>query len=309
MIKILVYGTGGVGGYFGGRLAQAGHDVTFMARNESLKAIKENGLIVKSVNGDFTVKPAKATDDISEIESPDLVIFGLKSWQIKDAAKHLKSIITEETMVLPLQNGADNMEKLQEVLPKKNVLAGFCRIYSKKEAPGVINHFQFDPEIIFGELDNEKSERVLKLKEIFNNSGFKGIVPDDIHKAIWKKFSFIATVSGLGGLTRVSIGKMWQDDYLQGILKKTGLEIQAIAQAKGVDFNDEDVAQLFQFIDDQGMTATASTQRDIMAGRPSELGNFNGYIVEQGKKLGVDTPVNEFIYRALLPMEKEARRS
>ncbi|UAB85589.1 2-dehydropantoate 2-reductase [Zunongwangia sp. SCSIO 43204] len=308
-MKILVYGTGGVGGYFGGRLAQAGHDVTFMARNESLKAIKENGLIVKSVNGDFTVKPAKATDDISEIESPDLVIFGLKSWQIKDAAKHLKSIITEETMVLPLQNGADNMEKLQEVLPKKNVLAGFCRIYSKKEAPGVINHFQFDPEIIFGELDNEKSERVLKLKEIFNNSGFKGIVPDDIHKAIWKKFSFIATVSGLGGLTRVSIGKMWQDDYLQGILKKTGLEIQAIAQAKGVDFNDEDVAQLFQFIGNQGMTATASTQRDIMAGRPSELGNFNGYVVEQGKKLGVDTPVNEFIYRALLPMEKEARRS
>lgn len=308
-MKILVYGTGGVGGYFGGRLAQAGHDVTFIARNESLKAIRENGLIVKSVNGDFTIKPAKATDDISEIESPDLVIFGLKSWQIKDAAKHLKSIITEETMVLPLQNGADNMEKLQEVLPKKNVLAGFCRIYSKKEAPGVINHFQFDPEIIFGELDNEKSKRVLKLKEIFNNSGFKGIVPDDVHKAIWKKFSFIATVSGLGGLTRVSIGKMWEDDYLQGILKKTGLEIQAIAQAKGVDFNDEDVAQLYQFIDKQGMTATASTQRDIMAGRPSELGNFNGYIVEQGKKLGVDTPVNEFIYRALLPMEKEARRS
>ena len=308
-MKILIYGTGGVGGYFGGRLAKAGHDVTFIARNESLKAIKENGLIVKSVNGDFTVKPAKATDDISEIESPDLVIFGLKSWQIKDAAKHLKSIITEETMVLPLQNGADNMEKLQEVLPKKNVLAGFCRIYSKKEAPGVINHFQFDPEIIFGELDNEKSERVLKLKEIFNNSGFKGIIPDDIHKAIWKKFSFIATVSGLGGLTRVSIGKMWQDDYLQGILKKTGLEIQAIAQAKGVDFNDEDVAQLFQFIGNQGMTATASTQRDIMAGRPSELGNFNGYIVEQGKKYDIDTPVNEFIYRALLPMEKEARRS
>lgn len=308
-MKILIYGTGGVGGYFGGRLAQAGHDVTFIARNESLKAIKENGLIVKSVNGDFTIKPAKATDDISEIESPNLVIFGLKSWQIKDAAKHLKSIITEETMVLPLQNGADNMEKLQEVLPKKNVLAGFCRIYSKKEAPGVINHFQFDPEIIFGELDNEKSKRVLKLNEIFNNSGFKGIIPDDIHKAIWKKFSFIATVSGLGGLTRVSIGKMWEDDYLQDILKKTGLEIQAIAQAKGVDFNDEDVAQLFQFIGNQGMTATASTQRDIMAGRPSELGNFNGYIVEQGKKLGVETPVNEFIYRALLPMEKEARRS
>ncbi len=308
-MKILVYGTGGVGGYFGGRLAQAGHDVTFIARNESLKAIKENGLIVKSVNGDFTIKPAKATDDISEIKSPDLVIFGLKSWQIKDAAKHLKSIITEETMVMPLQNGADNMEKLREVLPKKNVLAGFCRIYSKKEAPGVINHFQFDPEIIFGELDNEKSKRVLKLNEIFNNSGFKGIIPDDIHKAIWKKFSFIATVSGLGGLTRVSIGKMWEDDYLQDILKKTGLEIQAIAQAKGVDFNDEDVAQLFQFIGNQGMTATASTQRDIMAGRPSELGNFNGYIVEQGKKYDIDTPVNEFIYRALLPMEKEARRS
>ncbi|WBL25360.1 ketopantoate reductase family protein [Zunongwangia sp. HGR-M22] len=306
-MRILVYGTGGVGGYFGGRLAQASHDVTFIAKNESLKAIRENGLVVKSVNGDFTVHPAKVTDDISEVETPELVILGLKSWQIKDAAKQLKSIITEETMVLPLQNGADNMEKLQEILPKRNVLAGFCRIYSKKEAPGVINHFQFDPEIIFGELDNEKSDRVLKLKEIFNNSGFKGIVPDDIYKAIWKKFSFIATVSGLGGLTRVSIGEMWQDDYLQDVLKKTGLEIQAIAQAKGVNFDDEDIAKLFQFIGKQGETATASTQRDIMAGRPSELENFNGYIVKQGKKLGIETPVNEFIYRALLPMEKEAR--
>ncbi|MDN3595585.1 ketopantoate reductase family protein [Zunongwangia endophytica] len=306
-MKILIYGTGGVGGYFGGRLAQAGQDVSFIARNEHLKAIKENGLTVKSVNGDFLVKDVKATDKLSEIETPDLVILGLKSWQITDAASKLKSIISENTMVLPLQNGADNMEKLQGILPKQNVLAGFCKIYSKKEAPGVINHFQFDPELIFGELDNEKSERVLKLKQVFNNSGFKAIVPGDIFREVWRKFAFIATVSGLGGLTRVSIGKMWQDDYLQDILKKTGLEIQAIAQAKGINFDDEDVEQLFQFIGKQGLTATASTQRDIMAGRPSELENFNGYIVKQGKKLGIETPVNEFIYRALLPMEKEAR--
>ena len=103
-MKILIYGTGGVGGYFGGRLAQAGHEVTFIARNAHLKAIKENGLRVNSINGDFVIQPAKATDDISEIETPDLVILGLKSWQIKDAAKKLKSIITEETMILPLQN-------------------------------------------------------------------------------------------------------------------------------------------------------------------------------------------------------------
>ena len=186
---------------------------------------------------------------------------------------------------------------------------GHQKIYSKKEEPGLINHFYLEPEIIFGEMDNEKSDRALKLNEIFNDAGIKAMVPDDIYKAIWKKFAFIATVSGLGGLTRVGIGKMWQDDYLQEILKKTGLEIQAIAQAKGVDFNEEDVAQLFQFISGQEMTTTASTQRDIMEGRPSELENFNGYIVEQGKKLGIETPVNEFIYRALLPMEKEARRS
>ena len=308
-MKILIYGAGGVGGYFGGRLAEAGQDVTFIARNEHLKAIQKNGLKVKSINGDFTVNPAVATDDLTQVATPDLVIFGLKSWQIKDAAKQLIPIITEETMVLPLQNGADNMEKLQEVLPKKNILAGLCRIYSKKEEPGLINHFYLDPEVIFGELDNKKSDRVLKLKEIFSDAGIKAMVPDDIYKAIWKKFAFIATVSGLGGLTRVSIGEMWKDDYLQGVLKKTGLEIQAIAQAKGVNFDDEDIAELFQFIGKQGMTTTASTQRDIMEGRPSELENFNGYIVKQGKKLGIETPVNEFIYHALLPMENEARRS
>ena len=308
-MKILIYGTGGVGGYFGGRLAEAGHDVTFIARNEHLKAIQENGLKVKSINGDFTVNPAVATNDLTQAATPDLVIFGLKSWQIKDAAKQLISIITEETMVLPLQNGADNMEKLQEVLPKKNILAGLCRIYSKKEKPGLVNHFYLDPEVIFGELDNKKSDRVLKLKDIFSDAGVKAMVPDDIYKAIWKKFAFIATVSGLGGLTRVSIGKMWKDDYLREVLKKTGLEIQTIAQANGVNFDDKDIAELFQFIGKQGMTTTASTQRDIMEGRPSELENFNGYIVKQGKKLGIETPVNEFIYHALLPMEKEARKS
>ncbi|MFI2741340.1 ketopantoate reductase family protein [Zhouia sp. PK063] len=306
-MKIVVYGLGGVGGFFGGKLAKAGNDVTFIARGNHLKAIKKNGLQVKSIDGDFVIHPEKITDNIAEVALADLILLSVKSWQIPEIAHQLKLILNENSAVLPLQNGADNVEKLLAVLPKKNVLGGVCKIYSKKEADGVINHFGVPPEIIFGELTNEKTKRILEIQKIFEKAGFLGSISDNIQKAIWKKFMFITTVSGLGGLTRVSIGAVREESYLYEILQKTALEIKAIANAKEILISDEDVEALFKFINSQPYHATASTQRDIMEGRPSELENFNGYIVNEGKRLGIPTPVNEFIYHCLLPMEELAR--
>jgi len=307
-MRILIYGAGGIGGYFGGRLAKADNSISIIARGKHLEAIKKNGLEVESINGNFTSTPTLVTDDLSEVEIPELVILGVKSWQISEAAQELKSIINENTMVLPLQNGASNVENLMKVLPKENVLGGLCHIVSFVAAPGKIKHVGFEPKITFGELDNSKSTRVQKLQKVFTDAGITNIIPEDINLEIWKKFLFISTISALGGLTRVSLGEMRESTYLMGLMKKTAEEIKNVANAKEIALNEEHVNAVFEVIHKLDSKTTASTQRDIMEGKPSELENFNGYIVKEGIRLGIPTPVNQYIYECLLPMEKQARR-
>lgn len=306
-MNIVVIGAGAVGGYFGGKLTQAGFNVTFIARGKTLEAIKTKGLQVKSIKGDFIVHP-KVTENINDIKNPDLIILGVKSWQVLDVAKQLKSILTQKTMVLPLQNGADNTDKLLSFLNKENVLAGFCKIVSKVETPAVINHFGYEPEIVFGEVNNEKTKRIKAIKAIFDKAEIKNTIPEDIHLDIWKKFLFIATVSGIGALTRSVFGVMREDDDVRQIIYQTANEIVAIANAKGINLANNDVEMVLKVIDNLDYNTTASMQRDIMEGRPSELENFNGYIVKTGKKLHVITPANTFTYHCLLPMEKKARK-
>jgi len=306
-MKILIYGIGGVGGYFGAKLAKAGYEVTMIARGKHLAAIRENGLEIESINGNFRVIPKLATDNLEEVSKPDLVILGVKSWQIEEAASLIKPIMGEETMVLPLQNGANNVEKLLKILPEKNVLAGLCFIVSFIESPRKIKHASFEPLITFGEIDNIMSPRIKKVQEIFTNSEITNNIPEDIQLEIWKKFLFIATISGLGGLTRVPIGKIRESDYLFEVMKNSALEIMAVANAKNVALSLEHVDKIFKIIGNQPPQTTASTQRDIMEGKPSELKNFNGYIVNEGERLGVPTPVNRFIYECLLPMENDIR--
>ena len=306
-MKILIYGIGGVGGYFGAKLAKAGYEVTMIARGKHLASIRENGLEVESINGDFRVFPKLATDNLEEVSKPDLVILGVKSWQIEEAAALIKPIIGEETMVLPLQNGANNVGKLLKILPEKNVLAGLCFIVSFIESPGKIKHASFEPLITFGEIDNIMSPRIKKVQEIFNHSEITNNIPEDIQLEIWKKFLFIATISGIGGLTRVPIGKIRESDYLFEVMKNSALEIMAVANAKNVALSLEHVDKIFEMICKQPPGTTASTQRDIMDGKPSELQNFNGYIVNEGTRLSVPTPVNRFIYECLLPMGNDVR--
>ena len=305
-MNIVVIGAGGVGGYFGGKLAQAGFDVTFIVRGETLEAIKTNGLQVKSINGNFVVHP-KATNSLSEINNPDLIVLGVKSWQVDEIAVQLKSVVTEHTMILPLQNGADNADRLRSILPKQNVLAGLCKIVSKIEAPGVINHFVFEPEIVFGEYDNSLSKRIREVKKVFDKARFKNKISENIHLDIWKKFLFITTISGVGALTRSVFGVIRANEELRKIMYQTANEIVAVANAKGIALTNDDIEMTLKVIDDLDYSTTASMQRDIMEGRPSELENFNGYIVKMGKELQIPTPINSFIYHCLLPIEKLAR--
>ena len=306
-MNIVVIGVGGIGGYFGGRIAKAGYDVTFIARGKHLDVIKNSGLQVKSTKGDFTVHP-NATDNLNDIKNPDLIILGVKSWQVAEVVKQIKPIVTDSTMVLPLQNGADNVDKLLLHLDKKNVLAGLCKIVSKIEAPGIINHFAFEPEVIFGENDNSQTERIKKVKEVFDRAGFKNKIADDIHRDIWRKFLFITMVSGIASLTRVVFGEMLKDKNIEKIILDTAHEIRSVANAKGINLSNGDVDFAMNMYHNSEYNTTASMQRDIMDGKPSELENFNGYIVRQGKLLDIPTPVNSFIYDCLLPQERLARK-
>ena len=308
-MEILVYGIGGVGGYFGGKLANAGFNVSMIARGEHLKQIQKHGLEVESINGNFKVKPKRATSDVSEVPTPDLIILGIKSWQIPLIASELKPILKKNTIVLPLQNGADNYEKLIEVLPKENMLAGLCFVVSFIEKPGKIKHAAYEPKIVFGESDNSKSDRVMKIHDILDEAGIENDVPENIQLEIWKKFLFICTVSGIGGLTRIPIDKIRGSEFLYEMMRNLAREIIEVGKAKGIPFTEKHLELVFEIINSQPKGTTASTQRDIMNGKPSELENFNGYIVKEGGKLGIETPVNRYIYECLKPMEEEARKS
>ncbi len=306
-MNIVIYGTGGVGGYFGVRLAQAGNAVTFIARGKHLEAIQKNGLQLKSPKGDYLVFPAKATANISEVTDIDLILVCVKAWQLEAAAKEIKKVLNEKTMVISLLNGVNNAEVLSAVIDKKYLLGGLCKVVSKIEDYGVINHISFEPTIVFGELDNVKTERAFLLEKLFLNAGITTKLAENIQLEMWSKFLFISTISAIGALTRATIGEIIASPQLKKMMRQTAEEIVAVAKAKGVYLSDDLVEKQFQMIESQPFNTTSSLQRDMMEGKPSELEAQTGTIVKMGLELGVPTPVNAFMYACLLPQENKAR--
>lgn len=298
-MRIVVFGTGGVGGFFGGRLARAGEDVTFIARGEHLRAIKANGLRVDSPDGDFLIHPAKATDNLSEVGETDLVILGVKAWQVPEAAREIKPLVGPGTTVLPLQNGVDAVSQLVEALGSQNVIGGLCRIVSFVVGPGHIRHEGFAPTIAIGELDNSRTERIAKIEEVFNHAGLDTTIADDIQVALWTKFLFIASFSGVGALADAPAGVVRTDPKWRGYIISAMDEIYALAHARGVNLPADSVAKVIGFVDGLPDEATSSMQRDIAAGKPSELESQNGAVVRMARESGVDVPTHTLIYNSL----------
>nr|WP_321452813.1 2-dehydropantoate 2-reductase [uncultured Carboxylicivirga sp.] len=305
-MRIAIIGTGGVGGYFGAKLAQAGNQVTFLARGEHLKAIKNNGLVVKSIDGDFEVKNVLATDTITEINSPDLVIVAVKAWQIKDVRDDIAKILHVESIVLPLQNGVMAAEELSEVINPTHVLSGLCRIISKIDEPGIINHLGVKPEIVFGELDKSQTPRMEVLKQLFDNAGIANKASHDIEADVWKKFISIC-VSALLAVTKTTYGEMCQIKETRQMMLDLLNEIYALSQEKGVNIKPDFIDKTVKFIDSFPYTSTSSLTRDVWAGKPSEIEYQNGTVVKMAKEYGVKVPVNQFVYSCIVPMEMKAR--
>jgi 2-dehydropantoate 2-reductase len=307
-LSIAVFGSGAVGGYFGGRLAEAGEDVRFIARGRHLAAIREHGLRVSSVDGDFLVHPARVTDDPAALGPVDVALLDVKAWQVAEAAEALRPLVGERTFVVPLQNGIEAPDQLAAAIGAERVLGGLCRVLAFVEGPGHIRHAGVTPYIAFGELDGSSSARVEALRQAFSRTrGVTVEVPPDIEVAMWSKFLFIAALSGVGALTRAPIGVIRSQPESREQLRQALEEIYAVAVRSRIALPADTVEKTLEFIDGLPADGTASMQRDIMQGRPSELEAQVGAVVRLGQRLGVAVPVHRMIYESLLPLERRAR--
>jgi 2-dehydropantoate 2-reductase len=271
-----------------------------------LRAIKANGLRVDSSSGDFVVLPAKATDNVREVGETDLVILGVKAWQVPETARSIKPLVGPITAVVPMQNGVDAVPQLVDELGSDCVIGGLCRIVSFVVAPGHIRHAGFTPSIIIGELDNKRSDRITRIENVFRHAGLDTTIAADIQVALWTKFLFIASFSGVGAVANAPAGVLRSDPKWRSQMLSAMQEIYALAHARGVKLPSDSVEKVMAAVDGLPEDATSSMHRDIAAGKPSELDSQNGAVVRMALEAGVDAPTHTLIYETLRPLEEEA---
>ena len=306
-MKIVIMGTGGVGGYYGAMLAKQGHDVTFVARGAHLKAIQENGLQVKSIFGDFHLKPAKAMDDPAQIGPVDLILICTKTYDIDDAVQKIKPIVGKETTVLSLQNGVDAVERIGKVIGADHIVAGATWISSAVEAPGVIKHVSDFRRIVIGELDGHTTPRIQAIYDAFKQTGVTIELSENILKILWTKFVFISSASGFGSLTRLPMAEFRTIPETRALIISLMREVEAVARAQGVALDANVVEQALGFMDNAGPHIKASMQLDVESGHRTEIESMIGVINRKGRELGVPTPVADAIYALILPLDIKAR--
>lgn len=306
-MKFAVVGAGGVGGYFGGRLAKGGEDVIFIARGATLDALRARGLRVDSIGGDFVVERVNATDDSASVGPVDAVVFAVKAWQIPDAARQIKPLVGRDTLVVPLENGMEAPEQLAAVFGREHVLGGLCGIVAFIVAPGHIKHAGAGPFVMFGELDGRVTERVERLRDAFTRAGVKADIAPDIHHSLWAKFLFITPMSAIGAITRVPIGVWRARPETRDLAVRALREMMAVATARGVDLGAEALERTLARYDGLPLDATSSLQRDVMEGKPSELDAQLGALARMARAAGVETPLCDVLLSVLLPQEARAR--
>ncbi|MEV0219953.1 2-dehydropantoate 2-reductase [Streptomyces sp. NPDC050704] len=312
-MKAAVVGAGGIGGYFGGRLAAAGHDVRFLARGRHLEALRRDGLTVSGPSGGFSVAPAnlRATDDPADIGPVDFVLLGVKAWQLPAAVDLLKPLTGAGTAVVTTQNGVEAPHEVAAAIGAESVLPGSAKIITYLEGPGLIRHVGGLGSLTFGEWDNRPSQRVEELRKALDEAGVTAVVPQDIWAELWAKFLFVAPFGGVGSVTDAPIGALRSRPGTRRLLADAMSEIEQVARASGIGLPGDIVASTMDFVDRQPAEGTSSLQRDIGAGKPSELEAWTGTVVRLGASTGTPVPVNTFLYEVLSLREarSEERRA
>jgi 2-dehydropantoate 2-reductase len=298
-MKIAVMGAGGVGGYFGARLAQGGADVAFIARGEHLRAIEREGLKIESAVGQVLLKPAQATDDAASVGPVDFVLFTVKLWSTREAAREVKPLLGADTAVISFQNGVDAIGILNEELGCPHVMGGVAHLAAVIERPGVIRHNGELARLTFGELDGGRSPRAEALLAACLAGRIDAHLSDDIRRAIWEKFVFLVGLSGMTSLTRLPIGPIREDPVTRAMLLETMREAAAVGRAEGAHLP-EDIAEKQLAFDDQlPRDMISSMLGDLNRGKRLELEWLSGAVARLGEQHGLATPTNRFIYGGL----------
>lgn len=308
-MKIAMVGCGGIGGYYGGLLARAGHDVVFIARGAQLGVLRQKGLTVYSVHGDFSLAPVRATDNPGDAGIVELAVVCVKTPATEGAAESLRPMIGPETAVMSLQNGVDAAARLGAVVGMEHVIGGVTYISAALESPGVIRQVSEFRRIVLGEMDGRVTPRIQRIAEALRRMGITIETTDNIRKVLWTKFVFIAGFSGVGTLTRMALGDFRAVSDTRALLVSLMQEVSALALANGVGLEPDVIAQTLALMDGAAAAMKPSMQRDVEAGRPSELESMIGVIMRQGREFGVPTPVADLVYAALLPAELKAART
>ncbi len=303
-MRIGIVGIGGVGGYYGGKLAleygpSKEHDIVFIARGEHLEAIRRKGLRLITVEGEYTAEPTLATDSPAEIGRLDLVLFCVKSYGLEEAARMISGNIHENTIVIPLLNGVNITERLKAALPRGTVLRGTVYIGSNIIAPGEVRQAGGSCQLIFGPDDNADVEKYRPIEGLLKKAGIKAELTADIAVPIWTKYIFVSPLAGLTSMLGKTFGEILQDpeglDMLEGLLK----EIEAVARARGVNLPPDIVKASIGKVSSFPFATKTSMQRDYEKGNPIEIDIFMEYIVKSGRELGISTPLHERVYAAL----------
>jgi 2-dehydropantoate 2-reductase len=300
-MRIAVIGTGGIGGPYGASLAKAGADVVFVARGGHLAAIREKGLRIEGDRGETHISSAQATDDIAGIGPVDVVLCCVKLWDIEIVAEQIRPIIGPQTAVIPLQNGVDAAERLVRILGRDSVMGGMAFVTGTIVAPGVVRQTGTYQRMTFGELDGRISERGQRLRDLCEAAGFEGVLSSSIMVPVWEKFALLVPLSGLNALTRLPLGK-WRDDPDLSALYEAALrETVAVGLAEGIGLPQDTADKTIAMMRAMPPHHTTSMGNDLIRGNRLELPWFAGKVVELGRRHGIPTPVNGFIYAALKP--------
>lgn len=295
-MKIAVLGTGAVGGYYGGKLANAGCDVTFIARGKTLAALEEQGLDVKSYTGNFLIKKPKVTSELASLKDADLILFCVKSYSTLDIATAIKPVIKDNAIVISMQNGIDNERILSEVLGQDKILGAVVYITSSCPSPGVIKHTS-SGKIYIGELGGQLSDRLKSIEKLFLSSGIPANASSDIKKELWKKLMLNMPFNGFTALTKKTLKTFFDIPEASEYFYKSLKEVQLIAKAEGIIITAAELDEIFAICkNEQAMNFKSSTLQDIEAGKPLEIDSLQGAVIRIANKHNIETPINKLLY-------------
>ena len=300
-MRIAIMGSGGVGGYFGARLAQAGNDVAFIARGRHLAAMRANGLAIRSVLGDMTIPRPAVTDDPAGLAPADIVLFAVKLWDTEGAAKAVLPLLATGGVVVPFQNGVESIERIGAIVGADRVMGGVAYIAATIGEPGVIVHTGTMARLRFGPVEPSQRKTAEALLASCQGAGIDAELSNDIRRALWEKFAFLSAFSGLTSVARQPLGVLRGDPDLRATLEAAIRETWSVGRAKGVALTDDFVTQQMKFTDGLPAQMKSSMLNDLEAGNRIEAPWLAGAVARMGSAMGIATPVNATLFAALKP--------